>query len=173
MDVQALEEFRREKDAAFREHPRSPIPAAHRATFEGLAYFPPNPDLVFDVGLEPADGEVLLIPTSDGAERRYRRAATVRLSVEGQALQLVLLAQEEQDGYFLPFRDATSGKESYGAGRYLDVHAPQDGRVRIDFNLAYNPYCAYDAAFSCPLPPPDNWLGAPIRAGEARYARAG
>ncbi|MBT8206662.1 MAG: DUF1684 domain-containing protein, partial [Acidimicrobiia bacterium] len=69
-------------------------------------------------------------------------------------------------GYFVPFRDATSGKESYGAGRYLDVHPNEDGTVTLDFNYAYNPYCAYDEAFSCPLPPIENWLEVPIAAGE-------
>jgi uncharacterized protein (DUF1684 family) len=73
---------------------------------------------------------------------------------------------------FLPFRDATSGNESYGAGRYLDVEPGRDGRVQSDFNLAYNPYCAYNDAFSCPLSPSENWLRVPIRAGEAAYTSA-
>lgn len=171
MDPQDLEEFRRQKDEAFRTHPHSPIPGAHRPVFTGLSYFPANPALVFDLGLEPADGEILTIPTSDGSERRFRRAATVRFAVEGQPVELVLLGQDDQDGFFVAFRDATSGTESYGAGRYLDVPPPRDGRVHLDFNLAYNPYCAYDDAYSCPLPPPDNWLAAPIRAGEAAYVR--
>ncbi|NIR36327.1 MAG: DUF1684 domain-containing protein [Actinobacteria bacterium] len=72
-------------------------------------------------------------------------------------------------GYFLPFRDATSGSESYGAGRFLDIDGPLDGPVTIDFNLAYNPYCAYDESYSCPLPPAENWLQVPIRAGEQVY----
>lgn len=173
MDPPALEKLRREKDDVFRRHPHSPIPEAHRAAFTGLAYFPPDPALAFDVEVEPADGEVLTIPTSDGDERRYRRTAKVAVTVEGQPVELVLLSREEQEGFFLPFRDATSGKESYGAGRYLDIAPPKEGRVHIDFNLAYNPYCAYDDAYSCPLPPPDNWLQVPVRAGEAAYPGGG
>jgi uncharacterized protein (DUF1684 family) len=69
---------------------------------------------------------------------------------------------------FLPFRDATSGKESYGAGRYLDLHAHRD-EVEIDFNYAYNPYCAYNPEWNCPLPPAENWLQVPIRAGEKAF----
>jgi uncharacterized protein len=169
MNPHALEEMRRQKDEVFRTHPHSPIPEGHRDTFAGIAYFPPNAGLVFDLEVEPADGEILTIPTSDGDERRYARAFTIRFAVEGQPAELVLLGREGDAGLFLPFRDATSGNESYGAGRYLDLEPPAEGRVHIDFNLAYNPYCAYDDAYSCPLPPPENWLRLPIRAGEAAY----
>jgi uncharacterized protein (DUF1684 family) len=166
-----LEHLREQKDLAFRHDPHSPIPAADRHAFAGLRYFPPNPDLVFDLVPDPADGSALEIPTSDGAVRRYRRAARVRFAIEGEQAELVLLAREDEEGLFLPFRDATSGKEAYGAGRYLDVEPGDDGRLHIDFNLAYNPYCAYNDAFSCPLPPPENWLRVPVRAGEASYVR--
>jgi uncharacterized protein len=169
MDAHELEAFRREKDQVFGGHPQSPIPPEHRAHFRGLSYYPPNPALVFDLPLDPADGSEVVIPTSDGSERRYRRAATVRFTVEEQPAELVLLTSEDQHGFFLPFRDATSGKDTYGAGRYLEVEAPSDGRVHIDFNLAYNPYCAYNPAYSCPLPPPENWLQVPIYAGEGAY----
>ena len=84
-------------------------------------------------------------------------------------LTLALYATPGHEGYFLPFRDATSGRETYGAGRYLDLAPPHDGKVTVDFNLAYNPYCAYSDSFSCALPPVENWLQVPIRAGEMAF----
>ena len=169
MDAGELAAFRREKDEVFAHHPHSPIPERERGGFTGLHYFPPEPRLALDLQVEPGDGEELTVATSDSEGRRYRRAGRISFEVEGEQVSLSLLASSHEEGYFLPFRDATSGKESYGAGRYLDVEAPVNGRVRVDFNRAYNPYCAYDEAYSCPLPPAENWLEVPIRAGEATY----
>jgi uncharacterized protein (DUF1684 family) len=170
-ELHELHELRQHKDEWFRHDPHSPVPAEQRAVFAGLRYFPPSPDLVFDISVEPVDGSSLEIPTSDGSSRRYRRAGRVRFDVHGEQAELVLLSREDEQGFFLPFRDATSGQEAYGAGRYLDVEPARDGQVHVDFNLAYNPFCAYNDAFSCPLPPPENWLRVPIRAGEARCVR--
>src|SRR5205823_4054425 len=86
--------------------------------------------------------------------------------------RLMLYASDDSDELFVPFRDATSGQETYGAGRYLEIHAHGDNVV-IDFNYAYNPNCAYDPAWSCPLPPIENWLKVPIRAGEKAFHRSG
>jgi uncharacterized protein (DUF1684 family) len=107
--------------------------------------------------------------TSAGEEQVYQRYGVARFSVDGQPAQVVLYASDDSDELFIPFRDATSGKETYGAGRYLEIHAHGDDVV-IDFNYAYNPNCAYDPSWSCPLPPPENWLKAPIRAGEKSFA---
>lgn len=170
MQDDELQHLRQRKDQMFRDDHHSPIPAGQRRSFSGLRYFPPAPDLAFDLEVEPADGSTLEIPTSDGSRRRYRRSGRVRFEVDGEQAELVLLSREDEEGFFLPFRDATSGSESYGAGRYLDVGPSEEGRVHVDFNLAYNPYCAYDDAYSCPLPPPDNWLRVPVRAGEAAYS---
>ena len=99
-----------------------------------------------------------------------RRAGLVRFDVDGESAQATLFSDDDDPGLFLPFRDATSGRETYGAGRYLDVQPPDaDGDVVIDFNLAYNPYCAYSEGFSCPLPPAENRLDVPIRAGEMTF----
>jgi uncharacterized protein (DUF1684 family) len=171
MDEHELHELRQHKDEWFRHDPHSPVPTEQRAAFAGLQYFPLNADLAFDVAVEPADGSTLKIPTSDGSSRRYRQAGRVRFDVNGEQAELVLLSREDEEGFFLPFRDATSGKQAYGAGRYLDIDPARNGQVHVDFNLAYNPYCAYNDAFSCPLPPPENWLRVPIRAGEAMYLR--
>ena len=163
-----LIEFRTQKDHFFRHDPDSPIPEHLRASFNGLDYYPPDPTLDLELDIEPADGNRVLLETSDGAQRRYRKAVKVHFEVDGEMVELTLLAADSghDHGLFLPFRDATSGKETYGAGRYLDVDAPTGGKVRIDFNLAYSPSCAYDDRYSCPLPPVENWLKVPIRAGE-------
>jgi len=106
--------------------------------------------------------------TTGGEDQVYRRYGLVRFRVDDQPAQLVLYASDDSDELFIPFRDATSGKETYGAGRYLELHAHGDD-VTIDFNYAYNPNCAYDPSWSCPLPPAENWLKVPIRAGEKTF----
>jgi uncharacterized protein (DUF1684 family) len=164
-----LIEFRRQKDAFFGRDQRSPIPERERAGFTGLSYYPPNDDLVYTLRPEPGDGEPIRIGTSDGQVREYHRSAIARFEVDGEEATLALLTTPHHPGFFLPFRDATSGTDTYGAGRYLDLEPNPDGTVTIDFNLAYNPSCAYDDAYSCPLPPPENWLRVPIRAGEKAY----
>lgn len=165
-----LEEFRRRKDEFFARHPQSPLTPEQRRAFRGLGYFPENRGLVveaeLDTGIEP--GEVRM-QTTAGGEQVYRRAGRIRFEVEGEPVELTLFASNHQHELFLPFRDATSGRETYGAGRYLEVEPPRGGRVVVDFNYAYNPYCAYNEAWSCPLPPVENWLRVPIRAGEKRF----
>jgi len=153
----------------FRKEPHSPLTPEQRDAFAGLVYFDENPQLVIngtvDRDVEP--GEVRMA-TSAGEEQVYQRYGVVRFRVDGEAAQVVLYASDDSDELFIPFRDATSGHETYGAGRYLEVHAHGDD-VTIDFNYAYNPNCAYDPAWSCPLPPAENWLKVPIRAGEKAF----
>lgn len=162
----ALRRFRSEKDRFFAADPHSPLTLPQRRTFQGLAYFDENPQLVIkatvDRNVRPDE---VRMETSDGQEQIYRRYGVVRFQVDGEPAEVVLYASDGSHELFLPFRDATSGRETYGAGRYLDVHARGD-EVVVDFNYAYNPNCAYDAAWSCPLPPAENWLKVAIRAGE-------
>ena len=164
-----LTDFRAAKDDFFA-GPHSPI--EHDGPFPGLAYFPETADLRFELKVEPVEESSLSIGTSDGQSRTYDRAGTVRFVMDGTEVQLTLLSHGSDGGYFLPFRDATSGKETYGAGRYLDLEPGEGSTVTIDFNLAYNPYCAYSDAYSCPLPPTENWLQIPITAGELTFAES-
>lgn len=164
MDTTSLLEQRRAKDQFFAT-PHSPLDDDLLADFAGLSYYEPNPQLVFTVPVGPGDGAEIPVQTSDGQARSYRRAGNVSFEVAGQAVQLTLYSTGEP-GFFIPFRDQTSGKETYGAGRYLDIEPNEDGTVTIDFNLAYNPYCAYNPSYSCPLPPIANWLQVPVEAGE-------
>lgn len=163
-----LADFRRSKDEFFARSHQSPLAHGDQHGFAGLRYFEPNPDLVFELPVEAGDGAELTVETSDGQQRTYRRAGMVEFEVDGEAVSLALY-DSGHPGFFVPFRDATSGKETYGAGRYLDIRPSEDGTITLDFNYAYNPFCAYDPAYSCPLPPVENWLAVPIRAGELDY----
>jgi uncharacterized protein (DUF1684 family) len=170
MDTRPLLEFREAKDHFYGNALESPLSHETRHDFGGLDYYDPNPDLVFRLPVEPGDDSEVRVGTSDGAERTYRRVGTVHFVVNGEATRLTLYSTGHP-GYFLPFRDSTSGRGTYGAGRYLDIEPNEDGTVTVDFNYAYNPTCAYDDAYSCPLPPVENWLPVPIEAGEKDFAK--
>jgi uncharacterized protein (DUF1684 family) len=165
MDFQELLDQRADKDDFFRGSPQSPIPPADRSEFGGLVYYDPTPDLVFTVAVAVVDPEPVQVGTTSGEERTYHKVATATVTVEGTDVTLGLYSTGHP-GLFLPFRDSTSGNETYGAGRYLDVEPNGDGTVTLDFNYAYAPFCAYSDAYSCALPPHANWLEVPIRAGE-------
>ena len=175
----AVREYRSDKDRFFASDDRSPIPAAERASFEGLPYYPIDPSLQFDdLTLEPYTGDEPVrfeIPTSDGRLRPATRAGVLRFPLAGDERGLTAYTFEgAQPGYlFVPFLDATSGTETYGAGRYLDLEPEDDGTYSLDFNLAYHPSCVYDPRFSCPLTPAENRLAVPIEAGERLPARNG
>jgi len=168
----AVRAFRAEKDAFFRSNPRSPLPEAERSGFPGLPYFPVDEALVFEeLTLEPYGGSEptsFAIPTSDGKLRPAERAGTFGFAVGSVPCSLTAYSFENDrsGSVFVPFLDATSGTESYGAGRYLDIDPDEDGTYTIDFNLAYHPSCVYDVRFSCPLTPAENRLPVRIEAGE-------
>ena len=171
-NLSALAEQRQAKDDFFARHPQSPLTVAQRREFKGLRYYAENEALRLRLPLERGEqAERIIMDTSTGDRRVYLRAGTVRFEVEGQEAELALYAEEGADGheFFVPFRDATSGRETYGAGRYLEAELAPDGTVLIDFNVAYNPYCAYNDRWSCPLPPIENWLKVAIRAGEMAF----
>lgn len=168
----AISGYRAEKDAFFKSAPGSPIPFDERDAFEGLAYYPIDEDLVFE-GLrpEPYAGDEpsrFQIPTSDGQLRPAHRAGTFTFDFGGAPRRLTayVLNDGRPESLFLPFLDETSGTETYGAGRYLDLEPDDDGTYAIDFNLAYHPSCVYAPQFSCPLTPAENRLATRIEAGE-------
>jgi uncharacterized protein (DUF1684 family) len=174
----AWERWRAVRDGLFSAHPQSPVPAADRGSFKGLPFFPYDPAARVLGVVHSAPPESYDIATSGGPGGSYRftRIATVKGTIgeDGFALEAYWL-EGYGGGLFLPFRDATAGRETYGAGRYLfdtvkgaDLGTTPDGRLILDFNFAYNPSCAYDPAWVCPLAPPPNRLRIPIRAGE-RY----
>lgn len=163
-----LETFRAEKDAFFRDDPYGPLTTEQRKDFHGLKYFPENPDLCLDVKVEefPVKGE-LAMQTSTGDVQMYTKFGKFRFSVEGQEVELAIYQSE--NGFFLPFVDSLANKETYPAGRYLEPEPLSGGRFHVDFNLAYNPYCAYNEKWSCPITPAENRLKVAIRAGEKLF----
>jgi uncharacterized protein (DUF1684 family) len=160
-----LERFRINKDEFFRTDHHSPLTPEQKQNFAGLNYFPENPDLDLTVEVERFDkGDVVQIQTNTGDVQSYERYGRIEFVLEGEEASLTIYHNEF--GFFLPFTDALAGEETYGAGRYLEPEELPDGRFRVDFNLAYNPYCAYNPNWSCPLTPFENRLKVPIRAGE-------
>lgn len=169
--------MRAEKDRYFRRASNSPIPREDRGAFDGLAYYPYDEDLVFQVALEEGDDpeEVVMATSAEGRQAAYRRVGSFAFEVDGAPRRLYAYRQTHGHGppsLFIPFRDATSGEETYGAGRYLDLEVESSGAYVLDFNEAYNPYCAYSEEYVCPLPPRENWLDVPIEAGEKAYPLA-
>ena len=174
----AVRAFRAEKDGFLGTDPRSPIPEPERAAFQGLPYYPIDEGLRFEaLKLDPYAGDEptsFTIPTSDGKLRPADRAGTFRFTIGSVACALTgyALEHDPSGSVFVPFLDATSGTETYGAGRYLDLEPEEDGTYTLDFNLAYHPSCVFDAKYSCPLTPAENRLPVRIEAGE-RLAEQG
>jgi uncharacterized protein (DUF1684 family) len=169
-----LADFRARRDELFRTHPQSPIPRG--AAFDGLRYFPPDDDAVADVEVRPAHGTLDIDTGGPDGVVHYDRVGV--LDTPWGELSLWWIAAYG-GGLFLPVRDGTCGAESYGGGRYLTdtvkgTHGRGlvplgDGRVRLDLNYLYNPSCAYDDRWLCPLAPPENRVSPPIPAGEMAY----
>jgi uncharacterized protein (DUF1684 family) len=153
----------------FATHPQSPIPSAERAGYDGPHVYAYDPAWRLLADVEPAERERFELPSSDGETMAFTRFAVAR--AEGVELELYWL-EGYGGGLFVPFADATSGDETYGAGRYvLDTVkgadlGTQDGRLVLDLNFAYQPSCSYDPRWTCPLAPPANRLPVPVRAGE-------
>jgi uncharacterized protein (DUF1684 family) len=165
---------RAEKDAFFMSGD-SPLLPQDKQGFHGLQYYPVDPSLKFSVRLHryPAPAGVRL-GTNTGEIRNGLRYGYFDFRVGGQDCRLQVYRLEEalnagSSQLFIPFRDATSGHETYGAGRYIDLKENTSGVYDLDFNRAYNPSCAYNSQFSCPVPPAENTLKVPIRAGEKKY----
>lgn len=165
--------WRTARDELLATHPQSPLLPEARDGFGGLRYYDYDPAarvLAEVAAVEPSDAE---IATSTGGALRFRRFAVVRFALAGRECELELYwLAGYAGGVFLPFADETSGAETYASGRYLldtakgaDLGA-EDGRLVLDWNYAYNPSCAYDRRWACPLVPPANRLSLPVRAGE-------
>ena len=167
--------WRAARDELFRSHPQSPLPVEARDGFGGLHYFDYDPGLRVLAEVEPAEEARILIAGSGEAPTPFRRFASSLFELAGERRRLALYWLEAYGGgVFLPFRDSTSGTETYGAGRYLldtvkgaDL-GEENGRLVLDFNFAYNPSCSYDPRWACPLAPPENRLPVPVRAGECQ-----
>lgn len=163
-----LTAFRAEKDDFFKHHPQSPLLRDQKAKFAGLQYFPENESLRLEVKVQRfEDGSPIVMQTSTGGVQEYIRYGRFKFDVDGQTAELTIY--ENENGYFLPFVDSLAGKETYPAGRYLEPEPLPGDRFLVDFNLAYNPNCAYNEMWSCPITPAENRVKVPIRAGEKLF----
>jgi uncharacterized protein len=175
--VEAWRTWRATRDDLLASHPQTPLPEHQRASFSGLRYFDYDPAFRVTASIESAEPihfDVGAGGNEPGTTFGFMRFATLRFDLLGRAVSLNALWLESYGGgLFVPFRDATSSRDTYGAGRYLldtvkgsDLGAAPDGRLILDFNFAYNPSCSYDPKWVCPLAPPGSRLDVEVRAGE-------
>jgi uncharacterized protein (DUF1684 family) len=174
--IAEIQENRRLKDRMFRDGRQSPLPDSLRARFTGLDYYPVDPTYRLRVKIDKYDRpERIEIVTSLGLKRAALRYGQFRFKLAGktnrlQVYKLLDVQKKHPELLFVPFLDATSGSETYPGGRYIDLKETADGVYTLDFNLAYNPYCAYNRSYDCPIPPEENRLSIPIRAGEKAFS---
>lgn len=173
-----LEEVKAERTRQFKFlkfNEGSPLTADQKQSFDSLNCFPIDPVYKVRARLVPLQNRrTLELPMTDGSVETYLMHSYAEFELEGKHNRLLLLqAKDERDKkvFFLPFADATSGETTYGGGRYLNLRQDGMSSITIDFNLAYNPYCAYNADFACPIPPRENILEIPIKAGEKNYLK--
>ena len=167
MDAHAIQAERTERDRYMREHYDSPLPEEHIDSYEGLSYFAHDPAWRIPAEWMPSDPAKVPIPSTAGTDSAYTKVGTARCEIASETYALTVL-DDGDGGSFIPFRDDTAGAETYAGGRYVPIEVEVDAAF-IDFNRAYNAYCVYDEEFVCPLPPPENWIGDPIPAGEKMY----
>jgi uncharacterized protein len=162
--------WRVEKDRFMRESPDSPVLPAARSSFAPLPYFPISAEYRVPAAFQEIRTEdIIEMSTSTNERRRMRRIGTLEFTIQGQALKLTAFVDASEDDVsrlFVPFHDSTNGKETYPGGRYLELERTATGIYDLDFNRAYHPFCVFNPAFECPVPPRENRLGIPIRAGE-------
>lgn len=170
-------QFREEKNHEFRDTAQSPLPLALLNDFEGLSYFPVDTAwYVKGIFTRLPKAKKIRMKTSTDRVPVYHVYGTLRFMIKGQEFVLQVYQNREvtkRPGYsdylFIPFTDLTTGEQTYGGGRYLDFRIPGNHEVWLDFNLAYNPYCAYGGNYSCPVPPAENFLNVRIEAGEKNF----
>lgn len=171
--IKAVEKLRADKDAQFSTADDSPLKGM--GTFKGLKYFETNPDYKVTAELEVANRpDTAAMRFNNGQTKPYLKFAVARFNLQGQACQLWLFKPVGDDSpqLFLPFTDATNGQQTYASGRFLDVDYSNTNQVELDFNQAYNPYCAYNTQYVCPVPPAENRLKLAVQAGEKAYQDA-
>ncbi|MFB9863634.1 DUF1684 domain-containing protein [Rufibacter immobilis] len=168
---QAVLKFRESKDLTFRSVTRSPLPDSVRRAFNKLDYYAPARDFEISADFQAQESaEPVAMPMTTGTKEPYYVKGKATFELEGQTHTLTLFqkAGATSDSLFIPFTDQTNGFETYGGGRYLDA-IPNGQTIVLDFNKAYNPFCAYNPQFACPMPPAENRLKVKIPAGEKTF----
>ena len=167
-------ELRSSKDIFFKDDPGSPLLEEDKAIFKELKYYDPDPKYKFSGVVQKYEApEVVEMLTSTSELRKFYKYGQFNFEIDGSEQSLQLYKPVDDLGhdpyYFIPFKDKTNITETYGAGRYLDIPVSETDSITVDFNKAYNPYCAFSPYYSCPLPPRDNHLSVEIKAGELNY----
>lgn len=171
--AQAVAAFQRELNDEYRDPARTPLPPAAQRSFQGLPFFPTGYGYYVEARLvRDSTSAPFAIKTTQPRRAMYRKYGELHFTLQGQTLKLAVYESldlkqrpEYADYLFLPFTDPTNGHDSYGGGRYIDLRVPKGNVIWLDFNRAYNPFCAYSTAYACPIPPAENHLSVPIRAG--------
>ena len=169
-----LNTARRDKNRSFRQSEASPLSAEQKAAFDSLKYYPAELGFVITAAISRnAIPDTVLIQMSDNRTEKYLNWGQAKFEIDEkpQQLRLYLKASGTDSTLFIPFTDLTNGRETYGGGRYLDAAKPKanETELKLDFNTAYNPYCAYNNEYSCPVPPTENRLQIAIPAGEEAF----
>lgn len=168
--IEKIERTRERYNITFRKSPNSPLTAEQKKDFKGLSHFPIDERYKITAEMKKFDEQnEITILSSKGDERNYIRFAFIEFELEGQNNKLTILTIPQQDYLFLPFKDKTTGNESYKNGRYVEIEKLSDNRIVVDFNLAYNPLCAYNDRWNCAGIPEENILQVPIPAGQKKY----
>jgi uncharacterized protein (DUF1684 family) len=167
-------EQRKGKDWFFKNHEHSPLYQSQKKTFSGLSYYPIDSKLRFILPLKEHDEkQTIRVEDSKGGIQTYMRWGEFSFNINGETYTLQAYKNHPSDNnLWVPFKDETNNKETYGAGRYIDLTEGTDtidDQYILDFNLAYNPFCAYNKDYVCPFIPPENWLKIPITAGEKAF----
>jgi hypothetical protein len=172
---QEVANWRAQKDTFMHGAAQSPVPPEKRASFAPLAYYPVEQPYRVPAALKVnPTNDILEMPTSTGDRRRMRRIGTLAFTLKEQPLTLTAFVDATENDMrrlFVPFGDLTNGAETYTGGRYLDLDRTATGIYDLDFNRAYFPFCYYNPAYDCPVPPRENRLQVPVRAGERMASR--
>lgn len=169
--------YRTEKDKMFRTTLQSPLSEEQKLVFSSLDYFEVDSSYRIRAHFKKfKEPDVVKMAYSTGKDKPYLRYAKLGFNLNDRHLKLIAYQSMElsgkpghQDDLFVPFHDATNGKTTYKGGRYLEIKKPAGDSVTLDFNRAYNPYCAYNDRYKCPVPPADNQLSVQVKAGEKKY----
>jgi hypothetical protein len=165
--------FREKRDLFFKEDPNSPLKETAKKKFKRLIYYPIDLQYAMTGPIEkyPTDPKPIYVnlATNKEKEKKYIKYGRFKFKREGREYTLQIYRPLGGGDFFLPFKDRTSGTETYPEGRYLPIESVPGGKVLIDFNRAYNPFCEFNEKFTCPFAPKENWLDIEIRAGEKRY----
>ncbi len=168
-----LKVFREKRDRFFEQDPHSPLKETDRKRFKNLLYYPIDLKYTMVGSIEkyPTEPKPIYVnlPTNKEREKKYVKYGRFKFKLEGKEYILQIYRPLGGGELFLPFKDKTSETETYRMGRYLNIEPMPGGKVLIDFNRAYNPFCQYNEKYTCPFAPGENWLGIEIRTGEKRF----